>query len=371
MNVLMTADTVGGVWTYVIELTCALPDVKFTLATMGRLPTDAQRAEVPANVTLVESEYRLEWQENPWNDVAHAAEWLLDLEDRVDPDVIHLNGFSHGALPFRAPTIVVGHSCVLSWWRAVHGHDAPRSWTHYREQAARGLAGADLVIAPSAWMLAALDEHYRFKTPRRLIYNGRSVLECAGRSQRLRMPQAEHEPTKAAPAARQTIFAAGRLWDEAKNLRAVLEAAPSIVWPVRVAGDGGDATNVPNVTHLGRLDQTAMAHAYADSGIYLFPALYEPFGLSVLEAALSGCALILGDIPSLREIWRDAAVFVPPLDADAIARITNEVIANDEFHEELSHRARLRALEFTPRRMADAYRAAYDELTAGVKAEAS
>jgi glycogen synthase len=373
MNVLMTADTVGGVWTYVIELTRALPDVTFTLATMGRLPTNAQRAEVPGNVSLAENEYRLEWQENPWNDVAHAAEWLLGLEDRAEPDLIHLNGFSHGVLPFRAPTLVVGHSCVLSWWRAVHGHDAPRAWTQYREQVARGLAGADLVAAPSAWMLAALDEHYRFKTPRRLIYNGRTSLESSGRSHRFGMPQAGDEHTKAVAAATalQTVFAAGRLWDEAKNLRTVLEAAPSIAWPVRIAGDGGEAHTTPNVTHLGRLDQDQMAQAYAESGIYLFPALYEPFGLSVLEAALSGCALILGDIPSLREIWRDAAVFVPPRDAETIARVTNEVIANDEFREELSRRAQHRALEFTPQRMADGYRAAYAELTAGVKAEAS
>ncbi len=40
--------------------------------------------------------------------------------------------------------------------------------------------------------------------------------------------------------------------------------------------------------------------------------LYEPFGLSVLEAALSGCALVLGDIPSLRENWDGAADFAEP-----------------------------------------------------------
>jgi glycosyltransferase involved in cell wall biosynthesis len=157
------------------------------------------------------------------------------------------------------------------------------------------------------------------------------------------------------------------LWDEAKNLRAVVQAAPMIDWPVRIAGDGGaDATNV---TYLGWLEPDALARAYGESAIYLFPAVYEPFGLSILEAALSGCALILGDIPSLRELWRDAAVFVPSRDADTIARTTNEVIANDRFRHELSQRAQKRAREYTAERMAERYRETYASMRGAQKEE--
>ncbi|HVG25634.1 MAG TPA: glycosyltransferase, partial [Thermoanaerobaculia bacterium] len=158
MNVLMTADTVGGVWTYAMELTRALPDVRFTIATMGRKPSDGQRDEVPGNAELVESEYKLEWQEEPWRDVDESGRWLLDLEERSRADVVHLNGYSHGALPFRAPKLVVAHSCVLSWWRAVKSEDAPPEWNTYRARVGQGLQGASVVAAPSAWMLAALDE---------------------------------------------------------------------------------------------------------------------------------------------------------------------------------------------------------------------
>jgi glycosyltransferase involved in cell wall biosynthesis len=222
----------------------------------------------------------------------------------------------------------------------VKNEDAPPEWDTYRGRVAAGLAGANIVAAPSAQMLAALDEHYRFQTTRRLIYNGRRFQPATGHDHRA------------------SVFAAGRLWDEAKNLRAVVDAAPSIEWPVRIAGDGG--TSAPNVTHLGWLEPERLARAYGESAIYLFPALYEPFGLSVLEAALSGCALILGDIPSLREIWRDAAVFVPPRDPANIARITNEVIGNDSLRVELSRRARERASEYTTERMAAGYRQTYE-----------
>ena len=341
MKVLMTADAVGGVWTYALELMRGLPDVAFVLATMGEAPTDAQRAELPPNATLAASRWKLEWQDQPWDDVRDAGEWLLDLEAREQPDLVHLNGYAHGQLPFRAPKLVVAHSDVLSWWRAVKGERAPASWDRYRDEVERGLRGASLVAAPSAWMLGALDAHYRFDTPSRAIHNGRAF-----------SPEISQ--------VRNSIFAAGRLWDEAKNLAAVVAAAPSIDWPVRIAGDGGAAA--ANVEHLGRLDRDGMARAYGESAIYLFPALYEPFGLSILEAALSGCALVLGDIGSLRELWDGCALFVPPRDADAIARATNELIADACRREELARRAVARARQFTVQRMAEQYGSAYASL---------
>lgn len=341
MKVLMTADAIGGVWTYALELMRGLPDVEFVLATMGEPPSAAQCAELPRNAWLAASRWKLEWQDDPWDDVRNAGEWLLELEAHEKPDLVHLNGYAHGQLPFRAPKLVVAHSDVLSWWRAVKGERAPASWDRYRDEVARGLRGASLVVAPSAWMLGALDVQYRFDTPSRVIHNGRSFVPKISQ-------------------VRNSVFAAGRLWDEAKNLAAVVAAAPSIDWTVRIAGDGG--AGAPNVEHLGRLDRDGMASAYGASAIYLFPALYEPFGLSILEAALSGCALVLGDIGSLRELWDGCALFVPPRDVDAIARATNELIADACRREELARRAVARAQQFTVQRMAAQYRDLYRAL---------
>ncbi|HEV7570312.1 MAG TPA: glycosyltransferase [Thermoanaerobaculia bacterium] len=342
MKVLMTADTVGGVWTYAIELARAASDVEFVIATMGRLPSESQRVAAGAlpNVTLVSSEWKLEWMDDPWTDLVRAGVWLLDLETDHSPDFIHLNGYAHGVLPFTRPKLIVAHSCVLSWWDAVKNEPLPRSWKRYHDAVERGLAAADLLVAPSAWMLGALQHHYRFATPSKLIHNGRSPLPL--------VPQRRE---------RRSIFAAGRIWDEAKNLSAVVDSAPKLDWPVRIAGDGG--SNSANVEHLGILDEESIADAYADAGIYLFPALYEPFGLSVLEAALSGCALILGDIASLREIWGDAAIYVPPRDVSAIIEVTNALIADDDRRRALAAAATERAHQFTAERMAAQYRQVY------------
>src|SRR4051812_42583708 len=159
-RLLLTADTVGGVWTYALELARALAPhgIEIALATMGALLSPEQHAEAASlsNLLVFESRFKLEWMEDPWADVEEAGEWLLQLERCIRPDIVHLNGYAHGALPFRAPVLVVGHSCVLSWWQAVKGEPAPSHWNCYRNEVTRGLRAADLVLAPTEAMLGQL-----------------------------------------------------------------------------------------------------------------------------------------------------------------------------------------------------------------------
>ena len=349
----MTADTVGGVWTYALELARALEPhgVEIALATMGARLSAAQRAEVArlANVEVFESGFKLEWMDEPWRDVEAAGGWLLELEARLRPEVVHLNGYAHGALAWRAPALVVGHSCVLSWWRAVRGGDAPAGWSRYREEVRRGLRAAGAVVAPTRAMLRALEQHYGTLTRGRVIHNARAASGFA-------------------PAAKEGfVLTAGRVWDEAKNVGALARVAPRLAWPVYVAGDeahpAGGAARFENVRLLGRLPADALAGWLGRASVYALPARYEPFGLSALEAALAGCALVLGDIPSLREVWADAAVFVPPDDAEALGRALDDLISDEGRRRDMAARARLRARVFNPERMAREYLEVYAELT--------
>ena len=177
MKALMTADSIGGVWNYSLQLADALApyDVEVHLATMGAPLTLAQRTEaldIP-NLSLYESAYKLEWMDDPWADVAAAGEWLLGLARELRPDLVHLNGYAHGALPWEAPVLVVGHSCSLSWWEAVRGEPAPPAWDRYRAEVRRGLQSAGMVAAPSRAMLDALERHYGPLPNPTVIYNGR------------------------------------------------------------------------------------------------------------------------------------------------------------------------------------------------------
>jgi glycosyltransferase involved in cell wall biosynthesis len=129
-----------------------------------------------------------------------------------------------------------------------------------------------------------------------------------------------------------------------------------------VAGDHGStpADALAPVHHLGRLSAQAIARWYTRAAIYALPARYEPFGLSVLEAARAGCALVLGDIASLRENWEGAAVFVGPDDRSALARAISELIAEPVRRAELGRVASVRARQFNIADMAGAYAGAYE-----------
>jgi glycosyltransferase involved in cell wall biosynthesis len=100
----------------------------------------------------------------------------------------------------------------------------------------------------------------------------------------------------------------------------------------------------------------------ARAAVYALPARYEPFGLSIVEAALAGCALVLGDIRSQREIWGDAALFVPPDNRRALASAIESLVHDHALRHDMAERAQDRARELSPRRMADAYYGAYRDL---------
>lgn len=354
IKVLMTADTLGGVWTYALHLMEALAkyEVQFCLCSAGRRPTAAQRAAVAKlpNVHLLESDYRLEWMDQPWEDVAQARRWLRRMAEIHQPDVIHLNDYSHAAADWPVPVIVVGHSCVLSWHEAVRGVPADTTWDRYCAAVTAGIQAADVVVAPSQAMLQALARHYGPLREGRVIYNGRD------------RPPADRADNK-----QRQVLSAGRLWDEAKNVAAVIRAADRLDCPVYVAGDTSDpqgrTAEIPaTVRCLGTLSSQELSQYYARSAIYALPARYEPFGYTPLEAALHRCALVLGDIPSLREIWGEAAIYVPPQNDKALADAIKQLLNHPTRLARQAAAAHQRALHFTSSAMATAYLQLYRHL---------
>lgn len=347
-RILMTADTVGGVWTYALELTRALQPygVEVLLATMGPPLSAAQRKDAHKidNLDLFKSNYKLEWMPDCWPDVKRAGDWLLHLENQLRPDLIHLNGYAHADLSWSGPTLVVGHSCVFSWWQSVHGSEPPAKWQRYKEAVKNGLRAANLVVAPSAAMLRSLNTHYGPIPKSRVIHNGRNS-------------QLFNSEVK-----QPFILSAGRLWDAAKNIDRVAQIASQLPWPVFVAGDLQERPPAQPCHWLGPLSESELRRWFATASVYALPALYEPFGYTALEAALSGCALVLGDLESLRELWNEAAVFVDPSDSDALKDELLALVDDTGRRQEMAQRARARALEFNSERMAERYFAVYSEL---------
>jgi glycosyltransferase involved in cell wall biosynthesis len=368
VKVLLHADAVGGAFTWAVELARGLArrGVRVVLATDGARAGAEQRAalaQIPG-LTHREALYRLEWMEDPWHDVARGGEWLLSLERRERPDLVHLSAYTHAARPFRAPRVVTAHSCVLSWYEAVRGHPAPPSWDRYRREVGAGLRAAEAVIAPTEAMAQALVRHHGPIPRPVVIANGRDPA---------RFPPGRKLPL---------VLGAGRLWDEAKNAAALARVAPGVPWPVALAGEAGEGEDgdgerarregleperlqggAPAVL-LGHLPEPTLARWLGRAAVFAHPARYAPFGLAVLEAALAGCALVLGDIESLRELWDGAAVFVPPGDDRALLGALRALAGDARGRAVFAAAARARALGLGGERMADAHLCLYRSLGA-------
>jgi glycosyltransferase involved in cell wall biosynthesis len=89
--------------------------------------------------------------------------------------------------------------------------------------------------------------------------------------------------------------------------------------------------------------------------VFAAPARYEPFGLAILEAARAGCSRVLGDIPSLRELWDGAARFVDPGDPRTLRAALQEALVSPR-------PATDRAARYPLEAMAAGHQALYEEL---------
>ena len=335
----------GGVWTFVKSLAVELAatGTEVQLATFGPESTAVHPKELlSSHLAWRHFDCKLEWMENPWSDLAQAREWLLDLSREFQPDLIHLNTLCHGDAPFNCPVLLTVHSCVPSWWAAVQSDPLPATWSTYKQQVSQSIAGASVLTVPSKAMASDFSASFSLNTtPLQPIYNGCSDSVFA--------------PTVKQP----MILSVGRLWDEAKNVKALASVSNHLSWPVYLVGERG--ASHANCHSLGHMPTDQLAGWYARAAIYCLPAKYEPFGLSVLEAALSECALVLGDIPSLREIWGDAAVYVPPDDLAKIEEVIHALISNPDYRQKMGVRAKLHAARYSLGQMIRGYRSAYIE----------
>jgi glycosyltransferase involved in cell wall biosynthesis len=343
-RILMTTDAVGGVWVYSSTLAAALArrGAEIHLLTLGPPPRLDQLAPLRGlrNVRVECTDLALEWMDPGGADFKRACESLSRIARRFSPDLIHLNGYREALADWRAPIVLAAHSCVWSWWQDCRGgQPAEARWHVYRANVAAGLAAADLWLAPTAAFRDRIHALYAPLHRGQVIHNGTDVASS-------RRPKESF------------VLAAGRLWDEAKNGHAVAAAASAIGWPVRLVGFERDSARA-NVQCLGALPRRDLVSLMARAAIFAAPAHYEPFGLCVLEAAASGCALVLADIASFRELWGGVALFVDPSDGHELVSALRRVSGNAALRTRLQEAARLRAKRYSAAAMADAYCGAY------------
>jgi glycogen(starch) synthase len=345
MRLLMTTDTVGGVWTFTSELANGLlaRGCDVALVSFGRAPSPEQHSWVSRmvigfpNFVFAASEAPLEWM--PENVSAYTAgeSLLLGLCKSFQPDALLLSQFCFGALPISLPKVVIAHSDVLSWAAAVGKVPlVDDAWLRtYIALVQRGLDGADVVVAPSQIMLNNLSAHFAVLANVEAIPNGRTLA-----------PVENTVPRKL------QAVTAGRMWDVAKNLKVLIECVSPI--PLLIAGENdGTIVSDTNVSMLGKLSEIEIQSLFRSSAVYICSSVYEPFGLAPLEAALCGCAVLANDIPSLREVWGDAALYFD--DATCLSALLTRLAESPSELAAAQAGSHARASAYTSARMTEQY----------------
>ncbi|MBW4022870.1 MAG: glycosyltransferase family 4 protein [Proteobacteria bacterium] len=309
-KVLLSTDAVGGIWSYTIELARAFSRrrVEVEIAVLGPTATTTQAAtvaELPL-VRLHQLGVALDWTAQEPSDLAIASNALASLAQHLAVDTIQLHTPALVAQSiWHAPVLAVVHSCVGTWWRAVRQGPPPEDFQWRMATMKAGLASAHALLAPSHAFADMVRETYSLPVSPAVVHNARANVTGEMRD----------------GSARHGVLTAGRLWDEGKNV-VVLERAASMMPSVPIMAAGategphGATIQLERLRLLGMLDEGDMGAALAGARVFASPALYEPFGLGVLEAAQSGLPLVLADIATFRELWDGAAIFLPPRDAE-------------------------------------------------------
>lgn len=340
LRLLLVTDAVGGVWVYSLELARALEPlgVHTIIAVAGPSPTTEQR-DAAAGIPLIDTGLPLEWLDISESEIVRASEDLARIAAGEGADIVQTSSAALIAgAAFDCWCVAVQHSCVATWWQEVKGTPLPPEFAWRRDLVERGLRRANATVAPTRAFAAMTAREYGLDRPVLAVHNGRTPHN--GRS----LPQGDF------------VFTVGRLWDEGKNVATLDRAAALIDAPFQAAGPtkgpNGAGVTLARLNSLGSLSPSKLGGVLAARPVFASAALYEPFGLSVLEAAQAGCALVLSDIPTHRELWDGAAIFVAPRDADGFASAANGLLKDRTARNTLGERARERARRYTPELMA-------------------
>jgi glycosyltransferase involved in cell wall biosynthesis len=210
----------------------------------------------------------------------------------------------------------------------------------HRRMSAEGLRAVDVMVAPTAAYAQLIAREYGLSSVPVAVHNGRTPIAWPGRG-----------------SAGTGVFTAGRLWDHAKDAALMNRVASRLSVPFHAAGPvtgpHGETVSLDQLHLLGGLDADELRQWLEQRPIFVSAARFEPFGLAVVEAAQAGCPLILSDIPTFRELWDGAALFVTPGSDQEFAEAIESLLGDAAIREMLGAAACNRAARYTPAAMAD------------------
>ncbi len=369
MHVLVTTDTLSGVWTYTRELVTGLVcrGAQVTLVSFGDIPVPEQTSWMDKlhGLEYRPTAFRLDWMLEGQEDFKDSSAYLAALIRERKPDVLHLNHPSFGSVPVGTPRIVVGNGDLISWWKAVHGREPKAThWLRwYWQQIGEGLRTADVVVAPTVWMLDSLRSCYmasrnRSSSRNAIIYHGRNPVSFNSYGKK-----------------DDSVLVVGHMLDPGNQIGLLTQYNHRLPISIVSSDSIARASGVPiradvkvavdegAVSLKGHQTEVQMRALYSQSSIYVATSRYEPFGITAVEAALSRCAIVANDIPSHREVWGDAALYFDSNDAASLADVLQRLSKDRELCRTYANSAFQKAHEcFTAKRMIDTYAELYERV---------
>ncbi len=234
------------------------------------------------------------------------------------------------------------------------------------------------VITDSAFSKDRLLAHFGIDPNKVIvIYPGASRLGGVNRSDAVTSSPIGARHSKSARCRAPYAIAYG-LCDPRKNLGTLIEAWRYVVRDVpdlelaivgapssRTFSRNASTRGAPRIRYTGYLEDSALADLYAGASLFIYPSLYEGFGLPPLEAMLYGVPSVVSDIPVLREVYGDSVSYVDPYDPTDVARGVIETVVCGSAREQLIKTFERTVRNYSWDRTSAAVRAVLDRVGAG------
>lgn len=348
-RLLMTTDVVSEVWNYTSALCRALlqhGNIDILLVSFGGKPSQTHIEESQkSNFNVKYSDFPIETKYNSlfeWPSPEEIKKYLKNIIKEFNPDFIHLNHYMDDT--FKTPTVLTVHSDMLSWLKWVKNKGRSLNYTDnllkYKLSIYQMLNKVDAVITTSRSIAENILDIYDFRNRIKIIHNG-----------------IDGNP-HFNPPDKPSIVSKGDFVDKSKNLHLLTGIATKLPdnINIKVIGQGPERKFKNRIEYLDKLTHEETLDVYRNSSIFLALSSYETFGLSMIEAAYSNCAIIANDIPIFRELWGDSASIFRRDDLNSFIRALNNLIENEDLLKVTAKNCQTKALStFSSKRMAFEY----------------
>jgi glycosyltransferase involved in cell wall biosynthesis len=361
----LLSENLGGTWTYTSNLISYVSglgtDHEFVILANPRTASGFDLRGEKTRLVAVDLDVESRIKRVAWEQLA-----LPRLVRDLRIDVLHSTG---NTLPLRLKQKTVVTVADLQYKK--YPENIPLARRMYLNWfVPRSVRRADLVIAISQHTKESILHHFNVAAEKiKVIY-------LAGLSEK--DAKQTPESREGSGTKRPFLLSVGSSLPHknlARLIRGYAKAASEIPHDLVIVGEGFDQRGALHQTLVdtglagservqmrGFIERGELLALYGQADAFVFPSLYEGFGIPAIEAMESGCPVVAANCTALPEVMADAGLFFDPLSVDSIAEALRRVCLDSTLREDLQARGRLRAKQFSWEKMAAETLQAYEQV---------